>query len=122
MNDGKVRVKVDSDTNKCFAKKVSMKQSEREGSSRRNLYSMAVRNADEESWRPVVYHDENVSKRGLKLCSFPNKIALLWFNAQSPEAEAEYNRLYSTESVELQSDMTQSDFLDQISGIKLWKQ
>ncbi|KAI8341472.1 DNA-directed RNA polymerase III subunit Rpc5 [Chlamydoabsidia padenii] len=75
---------------------VSMKQNEREGNSRRNLYSMAVRNADEETWKHVVYHDET-----------------------SPEAEAEYSKLYSSELEELKSSMTQSEFLNHISGVKV---
>ena len=38
-----------------------MKNSEKEGPSKRNAYSMAVRNAEEEPWQPVVYYDETVT-------------------------------------------------------------
>lgn len=38
-----------------------MKNTEKENPARRNAYSMAVRNAEEENWIPVVYYDETVS-------------------------------------------------------------
>lgn len=38
-----------------------MKNPEKENPARRNAYSMAVRNAEEENWIPVVYYDETVS-------------------------------------------------------------
>jgi DNA replication protein DnaD len=50
------------DANTAQAVQVSVKNADREnGSIRRNLYSMAVRNAEEEDWQPIVYYDENVS-------------------------------------------------------------
>ncbi|CAO3597383.1 unnamed protein product [Absidia cylindrospora] len=75
---------------------VSMKQNDHGVNSRNNLYSMAVRNADQEQWKPVTYYDETTS-----------------------EAELEYSRLYSSRSVQLRSTMTQSEFLDQISALKV---
>lgn len=39
-----------------------MKNTEKENPARRNAYSMAVRNAEEENWMPVVYYDETVSE------------------------------------------------------------
>lgn len=48
--------------NTAQAVQVSVKNADREnGNIRRNLYSMAVRNAEEEDWKPIVYYDENVS-------------------------------------------------------------
>lgn len=38
-----------------------MKSGERETPMRRNAYSLAVRNAEEEAWVPVIYYDKRVS-------------------------------------------------------------
>jgi DNA-directed RNA polymerase-3 subunit RPC5 len=54
--------KRETDANTAQAVQVSVKNADRDnGSIRRNLYSMAVRNAEEEDWQPIVYYDENVS-------------------------------------------------------------
>ncbi|ORX54540.1 hypothetical protein DM01DRAFT_1345701 [Hesseltinella vesiculosa] len=74
---------------------VSMKQGDNQGATRRNIYSMAVRNADDEDWQPVVYYDQN-----------------------SPEAEAAYQGLYTTSRSELQCKTTRAAFLDEMSAIK----
>lgn len=50
-----------TDPNTAQTVQVSVKNTEREGNMRKNLYSMAVRNAEEEDWQPIVYYDENVS-------------------------------------------------------------
>lgn len=50
-----------TDPNTAQTLQVSVKNTEREGNMRKNLYSMAVRNAEEEDWQPIVYYDENVS-------------------------------------------------------------
>lgn len=48
------------DPNTAQSVQMSVKNTEREGNVKRNLYSMAVRNAEEENWQPIVYYDENV--------------------------------------------------------------
>jgi hypothetical protein len=40
---------------------VSVKNAEREGGIRKNIYSLSVKNAEEEEWQPVVYYDQLVS-------------------------------------------------------------
>ncbi|KAI8065541.1 Sin-like protein conserved region-domain-containing protein [Gongronella butleri] len=74
---------------------VSMKQGDAHNATRRNLYSMAVRNADEETWENVTYYDEH-----------------------SPEAEAAYQGLYCASQAHLKSTTTPAAFLDQLSGLK----
>ncbi|RCH87248.1 DNA-directed RNA polymerase III subunit RPC5 [Rhizopus azygosporus] len=37
---------------------VSVKNAEREGGVRKNIYSLSVKNAEEEEWQPVVYYDQ----------------------------------------------------------------
>lgn len=53
--------KKNTDPTTAQSVQVSVKNTEREGTIKRNLYSMAVRNAEEEEWQPIVYYDENVS-------------------------------------------------------------
>lgn len=50
-----------ADANTAQTVQVSVKNAERDGNLRKNMYSMAVRNAEEEAWQPIVYYDENVS-------------------------------------------------------------
>ncbi|KAI8354019.1 Sin-like protein conserved region-domain-containing protein [Blakeslea trispora] len=52
--------KKNTDPNTAQALQVSVKNAESHGM-RKNLYSMSVRNAEEEEWQPIVYYDENVS-------------------------------------------------------------
>ncbi|KAG1141661.1 hypothetical protein G6F37_008590 [Rhizopus arrhizus] len=40
------------------AVQVSVKNAERAGNVRKNQFSLAVKNADEEDWQPIVYYDE----------------------------------------------------------------
>lgn len=43
------------------AVQVSVKNAERAGNVRKNQFSLAVKNADEEDWQPIVYYDEYVN-------------------------------------------------------------
>ncbi|KAF7720826.1 DNA-directed RNA polymerase III subunit RPC5 [Apophysomyces ossiformis] len=88
-------VKKPESTAKATAVQISLKNSENEGSGRRNLYSMAVRNADEEDWKPATYYNENTS-----------------------QAETVYESLYATSKEELKCAMTNADYLNAVSAIK----
>ncbi|KAI8644531.1 DNA-directed RNA polymerase III subunit Rpc5 [Parasitella parasitica] len=81
------------DTNTAQAVQVSVKNTEREGNIRRNVYSMAVRNADDEDWQPIVYYDEN-----------------------SLQAEKVSEKLYATAKETLTCSTTNAEYLDQLSG------
>jgi DNA replication protein DnaD len=48
-------------TNEAQTVQVSVKNAERDGGIKKNLYSLAVRNAHEEDWNAVVYYNEHVS-------------------------------------------------------------
>ncbi|KAG0171062.1 DNA-directed RNA polymerase III subunit RPC5 [Apophysomyces sp. BC1034] len=80
---------------KATAVQISLKNSENEGSGRRNLYSMAVHNAEDEQWMPVAYYNE-----------------------RTPQAETVYESLYASNKEELKCTMTNADYLDAVSGIK----
>ncbi|CAO3610449.1 unnamed protein product [Cunninghamella echinulata] len=84
------------ETEKAQTLQVSMKHNDNsESSTRRNLYSLAVHNAEDENWVPIVYCDQ-----------------------MSSEAEEQYEKLYCKQYEQLNSKMSQLDFLDQISAIK----
>ncbi|KAI9308767.1 DNA-directed RNA polymerase III subunit Rpc5 [Cunninghamella echinulata] len=84
------------ETEKAQTLQVSMKHNDNsESSTRRNLYSLAVHNAEDENWVPIVYCDQ-----------------------MSSEAEEQYEKLYCKQYEQLSSKMSQLDFLDQISAIK----
>ncbi|CEP08103.1 hypothetical protein [Parasitella parasitica] len=87
--------KRETDANTAQTVQVSVKNTEREGNLRRNLYSMAVRNAEEEDWQPIVYYDEH-----------------------SLQAEKVSEKLYSTTKETLTCKTTNADYLDQLSGYK----
>ncbi|KAI9487047.1 MAG: DNA-directed RNA polymerase III subunit Rpc5 [Benjaminiella poitrasii] len=78
------------------AVQVSVKNAEREGNVRKNLYSMSVRNADEEEWQPIVYYDEN-----------------------SLQAETVSEKLYAQCKEPLNCITTNSDYIDQLSSVKV---
>ncbi|KAI8380966.1 DNA-directed RNA polymerase III subunit Rpc5 [Radiomyces spectabilis] len=80
---------------KAQAVQLSAKNSGNEGTARRNLYSMAVRNADEEAWQAMAYYDEHTI-----------------------QAESVFPNLYSKSREALSSNMTHMDYLDRLSGIK----
>lgn len=84
------------DPNTAQTLQVSVKNAEREGNMRRNLYSMSVRNAEEEDWQPIVYYDEN-----------------------SLQAEKVSEKLYSDSKETLDCVTTNAEYLDQLSGHKL---
>ncbi|KAI7900715.1 DNA-directed RNA polymerase III subunit Rpc5 [Cokeromyces recurvatus] len=84
-----------NDTGTAQTVQVSVKNAEREGSIRKNLYSMAVRNAEEEEWQPIVYYDEN-----------------------SLQAEAVSEKLYTQSKEPLKCTTTKSEYLDQLSSVK----
>ncbi|KAL7320917.1 hypothetical protein PS15m_000754 [Mucor circinelloides] len=84
-----------TDPNTAQTLQVSVKNTEREGNMRKNLYSMAVRNAEEEDWQPIVYYDEN-----------------------SLQAEKVSEKLYATSKEPLNCITTNADYLDQLSGQK----
>ncbi|KAI8978124.1 DNA-directed RNA polymerase III subunit Rpc5 [Pilobolus umbonatus] len=77
------------------AVQVSVKNAEREGNVRRNLYSMSVRNADEEPWLPISYYDQH-----------------------SLTAEKVSDKLYASNKEPLVSKTTISEYLDLLSGMK----
>lgn len=83
------------DANTAQTVQVSVKNAEREGGIRRNLYSMAVRNAEEEDWQPIVYYDET-----------------------SLQAEKVSEKLYSASKELLDCTTTNAEYLDQLSGQK----
>lgn len=83
------------DPNTAQTLQVSVKNAEREGNMRRNVYSMSVRNAEEEDWQPIVYYDET---------SLP--------------AEKVSEKLYSTTKESLECKTTNAEYLDQLSGQK----
>ncbi|KAG2199588.1 hypothetical protein INT47_012188 [Mucor saturninus] len=74
---------------------VSVKNAEREGNIRRNVYSMSVRNAEEEDWQPIVYYDET-----------------------SLQAEKVSEKLYTGNKQLLDCKTTNSEYLDQLSSQK----
>jgi hypothetical protein len=83
------------DPNTAQTVQVSVKNAEREGNIRRNLYSMAVRNAEEEDWQPIVYYDET-----------------------SLQAEKVSEKLYSVSKETLECTTSNAEYLDQLSGQK----
>ncbi|KAI8083939.1 DNA-directed RNA polymerase III subunit Rpc5 [Thamnidium elegans] len=83
------------DPNTAQTLQVSVKNAEREGNMRRNVYSMSVRNAEEEDWQPIVYYDET---------SLP--------------AEKVSEKLYSATKEHLECKTTNAEYLDQLSGQK----
>ncbi|KAL0092037.1 DNA-directed RNA polymerase III subunit Rpc5 [Phycomyces blakesleeanus] len=83
------------ENNQAQAVQVSVKNAEQDGPGRRNLYSMSVRNAEEEQWQPMVYYDE-----------------------RSSQAEKVYESLYATKKDELECATSSEDYLEMLSGIK----
>ncbi|KAI8079691.1 DNA-directed RNA polymerase III subunit Rpc5 [Gilbertella persicaria] len=86
--------KRNTDPEKAQTLQVSVKNAEPQGI-RRNLYSMAVRNAEEEDWQPIVYYDEN-----------------------SLQAEKVSEKLYSTSKEELECTTAKTEYLDLLSSHK----
>ncbi|KAI9320153.1 DNA-directed RNA polymerase III subunit Rpc5 [Dichotomocladium elegans] len=87
--------KPDPSTSKAQALQVTVKNSEKETTARRNAYSMAVRNAEEEPWQPIVYYDDSTH-----------------------QAEIIYEALFTHKTQPLKSAMTRSQYLNELSGIK----
>lgn len=83
------------EVNTATTVQVSVKNAEREGNIRRNLYSMAVRNAEEEDWQPIVYYDET-----------------------SLQAEKVSEKLYASSKETLACVTRNAEYLDQLSGHK----
>ncbi|KAI9269017.1 DNA-directed RNA polymerase III subunit Rpc5 [Phascolomyces articulosus] len=84
-----------SESGKAQTLQVSMKNNEKEGLAKRNAYSMAVRNAEEEAWQPVVFYDETTQ-----------------------QAEMVYDGLYTQNKQELKCTTSRDDYLESLSGIK----
>ncbi|KAI9495647.1 DNA-directed RNA polymerase III subunit Rpc5 [Zychaea mexicana] len=84
-----------AEAGKAQTLQVSMKNAERDGPARRNAYSLAVRNAEEEAWQPVVYYDETTQ-----------------------EAEMVYDDLFTQKKQVLKSSTSRDDYLESLSGIK----
>ncbi|KAI8139317.1 DNA-directed RNA polymerase III subunit Rpc5 [Fennellomyces sp. T-0311] len=84
-----------AETGKAQTLQVSMKNAEKDGAGRRNAYSLAVRNAEEEAWQPVVYYDETTQ-----------------------QAEMVYDGLYTQNKQVLKCATSRSDYLESLSGIK----
>ncbi|ORY93190.1 DNA-directed RNA polymerase III subunit Rpc5 [Syncephalastrum racemosum] len=80
---------------KAQAIQVSMKGGDNNTPARRNAYSMAVRNAEEEPWQAVVYYNERTSV-----------------------AEAIGEQLYCTDKTPVRSGTTREEYLIKLSGIK----
>ncbi|KAI8366938.1 DNA-directed RNA polymerase III subunit Rpc5 [Choanephora cucurbitarum] len=86
--------KKNTDPNTAQALQVSVKNAESHGM-RKNLYSMAVRNAEEEEWQAIVYYDEN-----------------------SLQAETVSEKLYALTRDELECKTTKDEYLDLLSSQK----
>ncbi|KAG1440069.1 hypothetical protein G6F56_012057 [Rhizopus delemar] len=81
-----------AETNQAQSVQVSVKNVERSGNIRKNQYSMAVKNADEEDWQPIAYYDE-----------------------YSLQAEKVSEKLYAVNREELQCTTSNEEYLDQLS-------
>ncbi|KAM3584543.1 hypothetical protein VKS41_003352 [Umbelopsis sp. WA50703] len=93
---------------------MSVINAENENAPRKNMYSMAVRNAEDESWVKLEYFDETVSyPKGMRLLAAKELISFDWL--QTIAADAMYGDLFSSSKEPLIPTSTNESYADSIS-------